>query len=246
MTYDETRDRATQASGQDVDESPEEIRADIEETREEMGGTLDALGDRLDPNRLMNEAKENVREATIGRVEDAVEVAGETAKGATDMVMETIRRNPIPAAMVGFGALMLWRNRSDAASVRGSYRPPVTRRVGRIAGDAASTAGDAVGQVAATTREAAGQVAQTGRAAADEVGWRFERMMETSPLAIGAAAVGAGALVGALIPETPQERELLGEASQQVAGTVRDTVSQAMDKVEEQADRAEEAVASRS
>lgn len=246
MTYDETRDLSAPSTERDTDESPEEIRADIEETREEMGGTLDALGDRLDPNRLMNEAKENVREATIGRVEDAVGAAGETAKGATDMVMETIRRNPIPAALVGIGAFLLWRNRADTSSTRDPYRPPMTRRVGRIAGDAASTAGDAVGQVAATTSEAAGQVAETGRAAADEVGWRFERMMETSPLAVGAAAVGAGALVGALIPETPQEREMLGEASQQVAGTVRDTVSQAMDKVEEQADKAEEAVASRS
>jgi hypothetical protein len=248
VTHDDTYDRPGQGPGHaagDSAESPEEIRADIEETREEMGGTLDALGDRLDPNRIMSEAKENVREATIGRVEDAVEAAGDTAKGMTDMVMETIRRNPLPAALVGIGAFMLWRNRTDAGQARGPSQPPVSQRVGRVAGDAASTAGDAVGQVAATASETAGQVAQTGRAAADEVGWRFERMMEASPLAVGAAAIGAGALVGALVPETPQEREMLGDASQQVASTVRDTVSQTMDKVEEQADKAEEAVATR-
>ena len=69
-----------------------EIRADIEETRLEMGGTLNELGDRLEPAHLVQQAKENVREATIGRVE-------ETAKGISDMVMETIKRNPIPAAL---------------------------------------------------------------------------------------------------------------------------------------------------
>jgi hypothetical protein len=246
VTHDETHDGPAEATADGADESPEEIRADIEETREEMGGTLDALGERLDPNRLMSEAKENVREATIGRVEDAVEVAGETAKGMSDMVMETIRRNPVPAALVGIGALMLWRNRSDADQARDPYEPPVTQRVGRVAGDAASSAGEAVGQAATTAGEAVGQVAESGRAAVDEVGWRFERMMEASPLAIGAVAVGAGALVGALVPETSQERGMLGGASQQVASTVRDTVSQAMDKVEEQADKAEEAVTPRS
>ena len=85
-----------------------EIRADIEDTRAEMGGTLTELGDRLDPGNLMNEAKENVREATIGRVE-------ETAKGMSDMVMETIKRNPIPAAMAGAGLALLWMNRSNGS-----------------------------------------------------------------------------------------------------------------------------------
>jgi hypothetical protein len=213
------------------EESPEEIRADIEETREEMGGTLDALGDRLDPNRLMSDAKENVREATIGRVEDAVEAAGETAKGVTDMVMETITRNPIPAAMVGVGAFMLWRSRSEG-SAKGPQRPGVGDHVTRVAADVASTAG-----------EAATQAAEQGRATVEQVGSQFDRMLQASPLAVGAVAVGAGALVGALLPETAQEREMLGDASHQVASTVRDTVSQTAEMVKEQADRAEEAVA---
>jgi ElaB/YqjD/DUF883 family membrane-anchored ribosome-binding protein len=234
MTHDMADERQVDDDG--TDESPEEIRADIEETREEMGGTLDELGERLDPNRLMNDAKQNVRDATIGRVEGAVGAAEQTAKGATDKVMDTIRRNPIPSAMVGIGALMLWRSRSET-SFRGSHpqRPAVTQKVSGAARDVASTAGDA-----------ASQAAQQGRATIDEVGSQLDRMMQASPLALGAVAVGAGALVGALLPDTPQEREMLGDASHQVASTVRDTVSQALDKVEEQADRAEEAVASKS
>ena len=83
-----------------------EIRADIEETREEMGGTLQELGDRLEPGYLVQQAKDNVRDATIGRVE-------ETAKGVSDVVLETIKNNPIPAAMAGAGLALLWMNRSD-------------------------------------------------------------------------------------------------------------------------------------
>ena len=92
-----------------------EIRADIEETREEMGGTLQELGDRLEPGHLVQQAKDNVRDATIGRVE-------ETAKGVSDVVLETIKNNPIPAAMAGAGLALLWMNRSD-----GQQRLPLRR-----------------------------------------------------------------------------------------------------------------------
>ena len=85
-----------------------EIRAEIEEARVEMGGTLNELGDRLEPSHLMQQAKENVRDATIGRVE-------ETARGTTDMVMETIKRNPDPGR-VG-------RRRSGAAMDEPIERP---------------------------------------------------------------------------------------------------------------------------
>ena len=93
-----------------------EIRAEIEETRLEMGGTLNELGGRLEPAHLVEQAKENVREATIGRVE-------ETAKGVSDMVMETIKRNPIPAALAGAGLALLWVNRSQGSQAGNtSYR----------------------------------------------------------------------------------------------------------------------------
>ena len=92
-----------------------EIRAEIEQTREEMGGTLNELGDRLEPGHLMDQAKENVRDATIGRVE-------ETARGMSDMVMDTIKRNPVPAAMAGAGLALLWMNRSNG-HVHGITRP---------------------------------------------------------------------------------------------------------------------------
>ena len=99
-----------------------DIRADIEETREEMGGTLNELGDRLEPGHLMNQAKDNVRDATIGRVE-------ETARGMSDMVMDTIKRNPIPAALAGAGLALLWINRSNGTHARA--RPVSVRRLQR-------------------------------------------------------------------------------------------------------------------
>ena len=233
-----------------------EIRAEIEQTREEMGGTLNELGDRLDPGNLMDQAKENVRDATIGRVE-------ETARGMSDMVMDTIKRNPIPAAMAGAGLALLWMNRSDGngnghrqyspgayrsddypAYTYGSQsdRPGIGQKVGGVAGTVGDTVGGAVGSVKEGAGEAASTVAQGATQAVDEVGWRLDRFMQANPLAVGAIAVGAGALAGTLIPETPQERQVLGDASRQVADTVRQTVDDVATKAEETLDETEQKV----
>ena len=235
-------DPAADLSEQDA-ESIVEIRAEIEETRLEMGGTLNELGDRLEPSRLVDQAKENVREATIGRVE-------ETAKGVSDMVMQTIKSNPIPAAIAGAGLALLWVNRSGskqsndgygAAYRSNGYRPEQesgglnTSRVGDVASGAGQNLGEKVGQVG----DVASGVGQNVGEKVGQVGFKLDSFMKASPLAMGAIAVGAGAVIGALVPETPQERQVLGDASRQIGTTVRDTVGQVTQKAEESLDKAE-------
>ena len=218
-----------------------EIRAEIEETRHEMGGTLNELGDRLEPGHLVEQAKENVREATIGRVE-------ETAKGVSDMVMDTIKRNPIPAALAGAGLALMWANRSQGTNAsqgraHAMYEAPGSG-IGSKAKDAASTVGGAVGNVAEGAQQATGEVIDRAGETAQQVGWKLDSFMQANPLAVGAIAIGAGALVGSIVPETPKEREVLGDASRQVSSMVRDTVDQATTKAEETLDQAEEKVSS--
>ena len=253
-----------------------EIRAEIEETREEMGGTLNELGERLDPGTLMDQAKENVREATVGRVE-------ETAKGISDMVMETIRRNPIPSALAGAGLFMLWKNRAqdggnghamDRRSYYGATSPygeqgyvgqgqyvgegayggqsqyggqgqeGMGQKVGETARGAVGQVGQTVGQVGENVGQTVGQVGENVGQTASQIGDQLDRFMQSNPLAVGAIAIGAGALAGSLLPATPQEREMLGDASRQVGSAVRDTVGQATSKAQETMDKAEQQVGS--
>src|ERR671917_2654521 len=63
----------------------ERTRAEIERTRADMGETVDAIQQRLSPENLKEQAKDRVRETTVGRA------------------METIRENPLPAALTGIG-----------------------------------------------------------------------------------------------------------------------------------------------
>ena len=256
MTTDRNDDfqaDAAEAEGMTEDEAAEvaEIRADIEDTREEMGGTLNELGDRLEPGHLVNQVKENVREATIGRVE-------ETAKGVSEMVMDTIKRNPVPAALAGAGLALLWANRSQGprgnttsyGSGYGYQSRPATMYEGAAQGigskalNAASTVTGAVGSVAEGAQQATGEVVDRAGETAQQVGFKLDSFMQSSPLAVGAIAIGAGALVGSIVPETKQEREVLGDASRQVTSAVRDGVEQATAKAEETLDSVEEKVSS--
>jgi len=110
-----------------------QIRANIEQTRAEMSETIDAIQERLNPTHLkeqakeqvreqFEEAKEMVREATIGRVENMVQQASDTVSDARYTMMDTIRENPIPAALVGLGLGWLFMNRSSRTPVRVSGR----------------------------------------------------------------------------------------------------------------------------
>ena len=99
----------------------ERIKAEIEDTRAEMGQTINEIQERLSPEHLMDQVKETVREATIGKVERAMDKVGETISNVTEPAMEamgragetlketgysltnTVRQNPIPCALIGLG-----------------------------------------------------------------------------------------------------------------------------------------------
>ena len=68
-----------------------------------MSETLDELSDRLNPNRLKAQVKDNIREATVGRVEDMARNARDRVNETGHGMVDRIRENPIPAAMVGIG-----------------------------------------------------------------------------------------------------------------------------------------------
>src|SRR5215207_7572568 len=73
-------------------------------------------------------AKDAAWDATVGRAEEAVTTAGETAKGMSAIVIDTIKQNPIPAALAGLSLFWLYKHRagglpsSSTGSASGTYR----------------------------------------------------------------------------------------------------------------------------
>jgi gas vesicle protein len=102
-------------------QSTEELRREIEYTREDLGQTLDAIGDRVSPGRMVERRKNrvvngfsSVRDRVMGSASDAGHSIGDTAggtidtiKGAPDAVVQQTQGNPLVAGAVAFGVGVL-------------------------------------------------------------------------------------------------------------------------------------------
>jgi hypothetical protein len=82
------------------------MRSEIERTRAELGHTIDAIHDRLSPRRFMNEAKDTISDATLGRAKrlaHRVTEAVQSGNGAEIRwaVLDKARRNPGTTALIG-------------------------------------------------------------------------------------------------------------------------------------------------
>jgi len=203
--WDAAADAVAADVAEDGDAGIDDKVAGIEETREDLAATVDAIEDRLSPSNVIADAKQTVRDATVGRVEEKVndvtqtanrflEDPARTAQETGNGIMETIRQNPMPAALVGVGVGWMLLKRNDGASKSRSYeyraydrdaascaRDPrsydrnggtsdVGDRIGRFAGDTADGVSQAAGQVASTVGSTASQVGQTVGSKASEVG----------------------------------------------------------------------------
>lgn len=90
------------------------LRAEIRDTRERMGDTIEAIGEKLNPSHLKQQVKHDIREATIGRVETMAHTAADRVNDTRRTITDTIRENPIPATMVGIGlGWLFWNGRRE-------------------------------------------------------------------------------------------------------------------------------------
>jgi ElaB/YqjD/DUF883 family membrane-anchored ribosome-binding protein len=246
------------------DPEVDQLVVEIEETRVEMTGTVEEIGDRLDPKNIMAGAKETVRDATVGKVEQMASTAGEmvsnagqTAQEAGSGVVETIRQNPIPAAMVGIGLGWLV---NSARSKQGKYRSFSEQRAygttgtvqygggtgqyggswdtGAMGTTGYGTTGSYGGpDYASTTYQAGGSggqgVGQKVGDAASQVGQTVGQTVGNVGQTVGqtASQVGqtAGEVVGNVQQTAGQVAEQVGQTAQQSAQQVQYTARQVGD-----------------
>jgi hypothetical protein len=260
------------STADDAANDPEVVQlvTEIEDTRGEMTSTVEEIGERLDPRNIVAGAKQTVRDATVGKVEemantagDMIDTAGYTAQQAGTGVVETIRRNPIPAALAGIGLgwlAMSARSQGDGASSTQQWRRSADQNwqyagfdrrsrdtgVGQQVGDKVGQVGDAAGQAVSSAQQAAqdvaGRVGQTAgemprqvEGVARQVGDTASRAFQDNPLAVGAIAMAVGAAVGLALPVTQTERKVLGEARDQVIDKAETKATEALGEVEREA-----------
>jgi hypothetical protein len=232
-----------QGAGEVNDPEVERLVEDIDETRDEMTVTVEEIGDRLDPRNIVEGAKDTVKAATVGKVEDMANTAEEMATEATetvrevgDSLVETIKRNPIPAAMVGVGLGWLLMSGRSSRDGDGDAVRHAQARVGSMASDAQHKVDEAMGQVGRVTDD----VTYQARTMADDLTSTASDMYRSNPLAIGAIAVAVGTAVGLALPATSFERRTLGEPAREAMSRAGEVASDTLEQVEDQARQMED------
>jgi hypothetical protein len=95
----------------------------------------------------------------------------------------------------------------------------------------AQAAGDSAQQAAHTAREGATALASSAQQSAKRVEQIFARQLRDRPLAVGAAALAIGTMVGCSLPHTHAEDELMGETRDNLLYLAGDAVHDAAESV---------------
>jgi uncharacterized protein YjbJ (UPF0337 family) len=161
--------------------SPEEIRREIEQTRSNLGHTLEDIEDRVSPARIKDRRVEavrsrvqRVRESVMGSADDVrgsasyrADQARDTLRDAPQATMDRARGNPLAAGLVAFGGGLVLaslipateKEQEAAQTLRDRYEEPVKselKQVGEQARDSLQgTAQEAAQQVKSTAQDAA-------------------------------------------------------------------------------------------
>lgn len=171
---------------------PEELRSQIEQTREQMAYDVDRLADHTSPKRVAQRRWEGVkdrarsvsdrvmgaRDSAQNTVQNAASTAGDkvqetahTAAGAVREAPEAVARqtrgNPLAAGVIAFGIGLLAASllpETDAEKRAGSM---VADRSGDLVDKAKETARDLASDLGDQARDAAQSVKETARDAAD-------------------------------------------------------------------------------
>ncbi|MEZ4615970.1 MAG: hypothetical protein R2867_10780 [Caldilineaceae bacterium] len=200
-------------------ERSEEIREDITETRRDMGRKIDAIQGQLSTENLKVKAKEVIDEFATSTADSLSEYMRTNMGDIGHTIADTLKRNPVPAALVGLGLGWLFvetfaserptttrypltRYRPQTAYAGSmSYEPSDRYMRERYSSSGADQPGfvervgekvsDAAHSVKDKAEEWAGQVQERASDATDQVQWEAQRMRDEARLQGHLAAMDA-------------------------------------------------------
>lgn len=166
----------------DESRTPDEIRAEIERTRGELGSDVDALADKVSPSSIAHRQTEkvkgrfqNVRESVMGAADSARSSASGSASGVADHAKDVAHQgvakakgNPLAVGLIAFGAgwlvssLILTSDKEEELAGELKDRAaPLVEDVKEQAKDVGSQLGDAAKEHAQDLKDTAQDAPQT-------------------------------------------------------------------------------------
>jgi ElaB/YqjD/DUF883 family membrane-anchored ribosome-binding protein len=247
-------EESSESSPDNDDKSSDDLRADVERTRERLSQDVEALGAKLSPENVKAEAKRAIKR-TVRRGTNELR---EGVNSATDSVSSFVGDNPLPIALIGVGVgWLIWNARTRPKSgvdyaMRGraevyddsydDYGADYDSK-GRGAGgqlnrlrnqvnDGVSTIKRSASAQARRAREKVGELESTAREQLGKAVDVAERGFEDRPLLLGAVALGAGLAVGLGIPATQSENQLIGQYRDKLMARAKDGLGELRGKAE--------------
>ncbi|MDO8862452.1 DUF3618 domain-containing protein [Haliea sp. E1-2-M8] len=220
---------ATDTSGDDTrhdkqhDEtkSPERLEREVDQARARLGRTASELSDRLSPGELMDQALGMAREH-----------GGEFGRNLGAQV----KNNPIPMILTSVG--ISWMMMSSGNN--GTAQTHRTHDTGT--GSEGHGFKDALGNTAAKSRDAASAVGDRVHGATAHASESAQNARDSlvkfyrdQPLLAGSLGIAIGAALGALVPPTEMEDNMLGEARDRSVEAAKSEAVNKYDEVRESA-----------
>ena len=177
-----------QTNATDTPEETEQIKARIEETRSQMGETIDAIQERLSfaniseqvsetVSNAIESAKDTAYDATVGKAVNFMKNVGDGVTHSS--AFNTVKNNPLPLALIGIGAgLLVYQGMGSKSSYRG--------RDGRAYGKRFYGAGGDTRPSDPSTHES------SRKAIGDTASRTYEGISDTASSALGTVSNAAG------------------------------------------------------
>lgn len=227
-------------------ETAVQLEREIGQTRADIDSTLTAIQERLSPGRLLDKVLDYTKDnggafaGNLGRsVRDNPVPAALLGIGLGWLMLAGRNRNGMPGDYAGepnYGFPVA----GDAGFIEGGGPAASAESVGERSSSLMEAGKEKASGLAADARQAASAAGQRVAAMRHETSHAAERVkdraqhatasaahfIEENPLIVGALAVAAGAALGALVPTTRREGEIMGAASNRVKEAIGSGMSE--------------------
>lgn len=114
----------------DSSDSPAQVQAEIHRTRERLSNHIDKIQERLQPENIKTQAQDAIQNAMVDSMESVKDYIDDYVQQVDwseirDGVLDTIRNNPVPTALIGVGLGWIFLNGSRSQHRNGNrWRRP--------------------------------------------------------------------------------------------------------------------------
>lgn len=182
--------------------SPDEIRAEIEQTRAGLGADVDALADKVSPSAVARRRVDAVKGAVGGarasvmgtssqvsdRISGTSTALSDAASGVPGAAAQKASGNPLAAGLIALGVGWLLSSLIPASSAETQAAAKLKDNAGGLTGELQGVAQDAKESLMPKVQDAIGTVKESGANAAQEVKSTASEGSDTLKSGAGGAA----------------------------------------------------------